>query len=86
MAQASTSNKSDRFARARIAEEVTGVLPIRAKMSLAARLTGIGRTRLFELKTLGKIKCKHVKFAGAQRGVILVHIPTLLQYIEEMGD
>jgi hypothetical protein len=57
-------------------QEVTG----------ASRLTGCSRTRIFELKALGKIKWRHLKKEGRIKGIVLIHIPTLLQFIEEMGE
>ena len=82
-----TKHRSDLLQRVRIAEELKAApTPIWDRVTGASRLTGFSRTRLFELKALGKIKCQHVKGAGKKKGIVLIHIPTLLQYIEEMGE
>lgn len=87
MVRTSTPSRSELLQRVRIAEELRAApIPIWDRMTGASRLTGISRTRLFELKALNKIKCRHVKGAGKKKGIVLVHIPSLLAYIEGMGE
>jgi len=87
IAPVNTRNRSELLQRVRIAEELRSApVPIWDRVTGASRLTGLSRTRLFELKALEKIKCRHVKGAGKKKGIVLIHIPTLLQYIEEMGE
>lgn len=85
----STPNRSGLRERLRIAEELQGSIPIWGRISGAGRLTGFSRTRLFELKTLSelgrnKIRFKHVKAEGKTKGYVIVNIPSLLEFIEEM--
>ena len=87
MIRASIPNRSELLQRVRIAEQLQSApIPVWDRITGASRLTGFSRTRLFELKALGKIKCRHVKGVGKKKGIVLIHIPTLLQYIEEMGE
>jgi hypothetical protein len=84
-----TPRRSKLRERLRIAEELQGPCPIWGRLTGAGRLTGFSRTRLFELKALSelgrnKIRFKHVKAEGKSKGYILVNIPSLLEFIEEM--
>jgi hypothetical protein len=46
-----------------------------------ARLNGLSRTTLLELDRLGHIKIARIRKPGSQRGVNLVHLPTLNEYL-----
>jgi hypothetical protein len=48
-----------------------------------SRLCGLSRTTLLELHRLGHIKMAVIKKPGAQKGIRLVHLPTLYAYLEE---
>jgi hypothetical protein len=87
MVQENIKNRSELLQRVRVAEQLQAApIPIWDRMTGAARLTGLSRTRLFELKALGKIKCRHIKAPGKTKGIVLINIPSLLQYIEEIGE
>jgi hypothetical protein len=78
-----TGLSDDALQQIRIKEALQG-LPIWARIRYASYLTGFSRTRLFELRALDAIKTKHVKSGQKGRGYILIHVPSLLRYIENM--
>jgi hypothetical protein len=55
-----------------------GRLPVRPK----DRLEGLSRVTLLELGAAGLIKIATLRKPGSRRGIKLVHIPSLLAYIE----
>ncbi|MFN0128009.1 MAG: hypothetical protein ACKV19_15120 [Verrucomicrobiales bacterium] len=46
------------------------------------RLEGLGRSYLYELITQGRIRSYALKKRGAVRGIRLIHLPSLREYIE----
>jgi hypothetical protein len=53
----------------------------------ACKITGIGRTRLYQLvdDANGKIRTCSLKRPGAVKGRRLIHPPSLLDYLEELA-
>jgi hypothetical protein len=49
------------------------------------RLNGLSRTTLLELHRLGHIRMSVIKRPGAQKGIRLVHMPSLLNYLEDLS-
>jgi hypothetical protein len=49
------------------------------------RLAGLARSTLWELAIEGKIKTVCVHKKGCNRGVRLVHLPSLLAYLETLA-
>jgi hypothetical protein len=49
------------------------------------RLNGLSRSTLLELHRLGHIKMSHIKKPGSQKGIRLIHMPSLLNYLEDLS-
>lgn len=58
-----------------------------ARVPVASKATGIGRTRLYELlnEAKGTVKTCVLKSPGAQRGARLIHLPSLFAYLENLS-
>jgi hypothetical protein len=56
--------------------------PVYVKVSTAAFMFGLSRTRLFKLLAEGKIKTRYVVQPGNNRGIRLVELASLRAYIE----
>jgi hypothetical protein len=67
--------------------ESTKILPEWARVPVASRACGIGRTRLYELlnEARGKIRTCLLKSPGAERGARLIHLPSLFGYLETLA-
>jgi hypothetical protein len=54
----------------------------------AIKVCGLQKTRLYELlnEASGKIRTLVLKSPGAQRGARLIHLPTLLGYLEGLSN
>jgi hypothetical protein len=50
------------------------------------RLLGLSRTTLLELSNSGKIKTVSIKKPGSVRGIRLVFMPSLLNYLDSLGE
>jgi hypothetical protein len=62
-------------------ETIQGMRPEYVRIPGATRLTGLSRTQLFEAINRG-VKSVHFKRAGAKKGVRLIHVQSLIDYIE----
>jgi hypothetical protein len=60
--------------------------PVWAKVSVAAFRYGIGRTKLFELITAGKIKSRFLAAKGNERGIRLINLQSLEDYINSFPE
>jgi hypothetical protein len=61
-------------------------LPSAAKAGKpGGRLCGLGRTTLMELGLKGCFRMASIKQPGRQRAIHLVHLPTLLAYLESIA-
>jgi len=49
------------------------------------RFNGLSRTSLLELHRLGYIKMSVIKKPGSQKGIRLIHVPSLLNYLEDLS-
>jgi hypothetical protein len=49
------------------------------------RYNGLSRSTLLELHRLGHIKMSVIKKPGAQKGIRLIHVPSLLSYLEDLS-
>jgi hypothetical protein len=49
------------------------------------RLNGLSRSTLLELHRLGYIRMSVIKRPGAQKGIRLIHLPSLLGYLEDLS-
>jgi hypothetical protein len=58
-----------------------------ARIPVAVKASGIGRTRLYELlnEAKGDVKTVVLKSPGAERGARLIHLPSLFQYLEALA-
>jgi hypothetical protein len=58
-----------------------------ARIPTACAMCGIGRSRFYELlnESKGKIKTLLLKSPGATSGARLIHIPSLLGYLDSMA-
>jgi hypothetical protein len=58
-----------------------------ARVPVASKACGIGRTRLYELlnEARGKIRTCLLKSPGADRGARLIHLPSLFGYLETLA-
>lgn len=58
-----------------------------ARVPVASRACGIGRTRLYELlnEAKGAIRTCLLKSPGAERGARLIHLPSLFGYLEALA-
>ena len=63
------------------------VRPEWARIPVASRACGIGRTRLYELlnEAKGAIRTCLLKSPGAERGARLIHLPSLFAYLENLA-
>lgn len=54
----------------------------------ACKACGLGTTRFYELmnEARGKIRTVLLKSPGAQRGARLVHLPSLLGYLDKLAE
>ena len=52
----------------------------------AIRLFGIGRSTLYELLSGGQIKSASIRKRGNTRGIRLISVDSLMQYIEEQAE
>ena len=50
-----------------------------------ARLNGLSRSTLLELHRLGHIRMSVIKKPGSQKGIRLIHMPSLLNYLEDLS-
>jgi hypothetical protein len=59
-----------------------------ARIPVAVKACGIGRTRLYELlnEAKGAIKTVVLKSPGAERGARLVHLPSLFEYLHSLAN
>jgi hypothetical protein len=59
-----------------------------ARIPMAVKACGIGRTRLYELlnEAKGAIKTVVLKSPGAERGARLVHLPSLFEYLDSLAN
>jgi len=49
------------------------------------RLNGLSRSTLLELHRLGYIRMSVIKKPGSQKGIRLIHMPSLLNYLEDLS-
>jgi hypothetical protein len=58
-----------------------------ARIPIACATSGIGKSRFYELlnESRGKIKTLLLKSPGARSGARLIHIPSLLAYLDSMA-
>jgi hypothetical protein len=49
-------------------------------------LYGLHRTTLYELAAKGKIRSAHLKKPGRQRGIRLIWLPSLIEYLDKLAD
>jgi hypothetical protein len=58
-----------------------------ARVPVACKACGLGKTRFYELinEARGKIRTILLKSPGAQRGARLVHLPSLFAYLENLA-
>jgi hypothetical protein len=58
-----------------------------ARIPVAVKASGIGRTRLYELlsEANGAVKTLVLKSPGAERGARLIHLPSLFAYLEALA-
>jgi hypothetical protein len=49
------------------------------------RLCGLGRTTLLELAEKGYFRIAYIKQPGRERGIHLVHLPSLLAYLDKIA-
>ena len=57
-------------------------LPIWVKVSEAMRLTGLGRSRIYELMDAGHIESSSLREKGQKRATRLIRLASLLAFIE----
>jgi len=57
-------------------------LPIWVKVSEATRLTGLGRSRIYELMDAGHIESSSLREKGQKRATRLIRLASLLAFIE----
>jgi hypothetical protein len=50
------------------------------------RLEGFCRGELYNLMRAGKIRSKVLKKPGKERGIRLIHVPSVRDYIEQNGE
>ena len=82
------------FEREKIMAEAAGTTqhlpawPEWARIPVAVKACGIGRTRLYELlsEAKGAIKTVVLKSPGAERGARLVHLPSLFEYLHSLAS
>jgi hypothetical protein len=65
-------------------ETIQGMRPEYLRLPGATRLTGLSRTQLFAAINAG-VKSIHFKRPGAKKGIRLIHVQSLLDYIESFG-
>lgn len=65
-------------------EDAQALKPVWLRIPAAARVSGLSRTHIFEAIATDKIRSKHIKRPGAQKGIRLVHYESLLAYIESL--
>jgi hypothetical protein len=67
--------------------ESTKIWPEWARVRMASKACGIGRTRLYELlnEARGKIRTCLLKSPGGERGARLIHLPSLFGYLETLA-
>jgi hypothetical protein len=58
-----------------------------ARVPVACKVCGLGKTRFYELinEARGRIRTILLKSPGAQRGARLVHLPSLFAYLENLA-
>jgi hypothetical protein len=61
---------------------VQAIKPVWVRIPVAAQVTGLSRSRIFTEIILGTIKSKHLKSPGKERGIRLIHLDSLLEFIE----
>jgi hypothetical protein len=68
--------------------EVAGVGPRFIRLPEVCKALGIKKTRTYELlnEANGKIKTLVLKSPGAKKGARLIHLPSLLAYLEQMAE
>ena len=66
-------------------ETIQGMRPEYVRLPGATRLTGLSRTQLFAAINAG-VKSVHFKRPGAQKGIRLIHVQSLMEYIESFGQ
>ena len=59
-----------------------------ARIPVAMKASGIGKTRLYELlnEAKGDVKTLVLKSPGAERGARLIHLPSLFAYLESLAS
>lgn len=74
-----------------VGDSTSGILPVYVRLPKAGekcKVSGLCRTTLFEL-TSGpspKVRSKLLKQPGSKRGVRLVEVSSLLQYLDSLPD
>lgn len=61
-----------------------GVEPEWATLTLASLQTGVPKGLLYGAIIDKRVKAVHVRREGARRGLLLVHMPSLKQYLEAL--
>jgi hypothetical protein len=57
------------------------------RVTTACHLSGLGKTRLYELlsESKGKILTCSLRSPGAEKGARLIHLPSLFGYLEDLA-
>ena len=64
-----------------------GIPPVWVRVPAAVRITGVGRSRLYELIRDQKIRSKVLKQRrDSQRGIRLISYDSLLEFINGVGE
>ena len=62
--------------------EITNLNPQYVRISEACKITGRGKSKVYQLMREGKIKYSEIRDKGALRGIRLISYSSLILYIE----
>jgi len=77
-----TSSKVASLTGFQTLEEAQSLQPVWLRIPAASRVSGLGRSRIFEEIVKGTISSRHIKKPGASKGIRLVNYDSLLKFVE----